>query len=98
MSQGEVAQRLEDDRSGGPGRQRVALVDVDPPVRQVGDRLDRDRQVLYPAQREPEVRHQVVERPLGHGARTFVPGRRQGVGGRLLDVGEVVVVGAHLGP
>ena len=92
-----MAEGLQDHRAGGPRRQRVALVDVDAPVLEVGDRVHRNGQVLNPVEREPVVGDEGGQGALGHRA-PLVAGGAEGLGGRKLDLAEVVVARPHLGP
>ena len=88
-----MAERLQHDRARRVGADRL-LLDVDPPVPQVGQRPHRPGQVLDVPDGEAVAAHHRDQHALGQRA-AGVPARTQG-GGRLpLDDLEVVTPFAH---
>ena len=97
VTEGEVPERLGDHRAGrAHPAGRVALRDVDHPVREVGDRATSTAAGRWRGRCEAEVRGELGEQPFGHGPLAGVADGGEGGRRRLLDLFEVVVAGAHL--
>ena len=96
VAEHEVPERLQQDR---PRRVHAdgLLLEVDPPVAQVGHGPRGAGQVAHVPDGEPVVAHHRQQHALGQGP-AGVPGGGQRGGGLLLDLGEVVAALAHHRP
>lgn len=97
VTQHHVPQGLEQDRARTVHAQGGLALEVDAPVDVVGEGAHRAGQVLHVLEGEAVVGGDRQDLPLGEGPGGVVDGA-QGLGGRLLDVLEVVAALAHLAP
>ena len=72
----------------------IGIGQVDPPVRGIGDRPGRGRQIGDVVEAEAELLRDRRRLPLGHRPR-LVAGEREQLGRLLLEIGEVVVLLPH---